>query len=81
MLADQIAMDAFLKERQGTDMEIVATAPPTRPFGEGIGVGVRKDDTELLAKINAGIKALRESGEYDRIAKQYFDFDIYGPQG
>ena len=81
MLADQIAMDAFLKSEQGTDMEIVATAPADPAFGEGIGVGVRKDDTELLAKINSAIKALRESGEYDRIAKQYFDFDIYGPQG
>ncbi len=31
--------------------------PPADPvFGEGIGVGVRKDDTELLEKINAGIK-------------------------
>ena len=80
MLADQIAMDAFVKSDQGKDMEIIATAPADPAFGEGIGVGVRKDDSELLAKVNAGIKSLLDSGEYDRIAKKYFDFDIYGPR-
>jgi polar amino acid transport system substrate-binding protein len=80
MLADQIAMDAFLKSDAGKDMETVAVAPPDPAFGEGIGVGLRKEDTELLAKVNAGIKALLASGEYDKIAKKYFDFDIYGPR-
>jgi len=79
MLADQIAMAAFVESEAGKDMEIVATAPADPAFGEGIGVGVRKEDTELLAKVNAAIKSLRDSGEYDRIASKYFDFDIYGP--
>ncbi|MBM3637701.1 MAG: amino acid ABC transporter substrate-binding protein, partial [Alphaproteobacteria bacterium] len=29
-------------------------------------------------KINAAIKAVRASGEYDTIAKKYFTFNIYG---
>jgi len=81
MLADQIAMDAFLKSEQGADMEIVATAPADPAFGDGIGVGLRKDDAELLAKVNAGIKSLLDSGEYDKVAQKYFSFDIYGPRG
>lgn len=81
MLADQIAMDALLKSDQGKDMQIIATAPADPIFGEGIGVGLRKEDAELRDKINAAIKSLRDSGEYDTIAKKYFDFDIYGPQG
>ncbi len=81
MLADQIAMDAFLKSDQGADMEIVATAPADPAFGDGIGVGLRKDDAELLAKVNAGIKSLLDSGEYDKVAQKYFSFDIYGPRG
>lgn len=80
MLADQVAMDTFLKSEQGAGMELVATAPEDPAFGEGIGVGVRKDDTELLAKVNAAIKSLLDSGEYDAIAKKYFDFDVYGPR-
>jgi polar amino acid transport system substrate-binding protein len=80
MLADQLAMDAFVKSDAGKDMEVVATAPADPAFGEGIGVAVRKEDTELLGKVNAGIKALLDSGEYDAVAKKYFDFDIYGPR-
>jgi polar amino acid transport system substrate-binding protein len=78
MLADQLAMNALLQTDQGKDMEIIANAPPDPAFGEGIGVGLRKDDKDLLAKVNAGIKALLENGEYDRIARNYFNFDIYG---
>lgn len=78
MLADQIAMDAFLKSDQGKDMEMKANAPADPLFGDGVGVGLRKDDTELLAKVNAGIKAIVANGEYEKIAKRYFDFDIYG---
>jgi polar amino acid transport system substrate-binding protein len=81
MLADQLAMDAFVKSDAGQDMEIVATAPADPAFGDGIGVALRKEDTELLEKVNAGIKALLESGKYDEIARKYFDFDIYGPRG
>jgi polar amino acid transport system substrate-binding protein len=80
MLADQLAMDAFVKSEAGKDTEVIATAPADPAFGEGIGVAVRKDDAELLAKVNAGIKALLDSGKYDEIAKKYFDFDIYGPR-
>jgi polar amino acid transport system substrate-binding protein len=78
MLADQLAMNALIKSDQGKDMEIVANAPPDPAFGEGIGVGLRKEDTDLLKKVNASIKALLETDEYDRIARNYFDFDIYG---
>ena len=47
-------------------------------FGIGVGAGIRKEDEELLTKINAAIKQIREDGTYDEIAKKYFSFDIYG---
>ncbi|KPH07560.1 transporter substrate-binding domain-containing protein (plasmid) [Rhizobium acidisoli] len=40
--------------------------------------GLRKEDTELKAKLNAAIAAVRANGQYDAITKKYFDFDIYG---
>ena len=39
---------------------------------------MRKGDSELRDKLNAAIDAIRASGEYDKIAKKYFDFDVYG---
>ncbi len=47
-------------------------------LGPGTGAGLRKDDNELREKINAAIKKIRASGEYDTITKKYFNFDLYG---
>jgi polar amino acid transport system substrate-binding protein len=47
-------------------------------LGAGVGVGIRKGDTDLKTKINAAIKAIRANGTYDKFSKKYFDFDISG---
>jgi len=47
-------------------------------LGPGTGGGLRKEDNELREKINAAIKKIHDSGEYDKITKKYFDFDPYG---
>jgi len=39
---------------------------------ERYGIVVRKGDTELLAKINEGLKAIRADGSYDQIYARYF---------
>ncbi|TPJ57239.1 transporter substrate-binding domain-containing protein [Mesorhizobium sp. B2-7-1] len=39
---------------------------------------MRKEDTALRDRLNAALKAVKASGEYDTITKRYFDFDIYG---
>jgi ADP-ribose pyrophosphatase YjhB (NUDIX family) len=40
--------------------------------------GEQMEDTALREKLNAAIKKVRESGDYDKITKKYFNFDIYG---
>ncbi|MXW85734.1 MAG: transporter substrate-binding domain-containing protein [Boseongicola sp. SB0667_bin_21] len=47
-------------------------------FGEGIGIGVRKEDGELRELLNEAIAAVREDGTYDQLVDQYFGYDIYG---
>lgn len=47
-------------------------------LGLGIGGGLRKEDTELLSKLNDAIAAVRASGKYAEISEKYFDFDPYG---
>jgi arginine/ornithine transport system substrate-binding protein len=46
-------------------------------FGTGAGVAMRKGDMQLQARINQAIKDIRADGTYQKIAKQYFDFDVY----
>lgn len=36
------------------------------------GIGVKKGNTELLKKINSGLKKVKDSGEYDKINKKWF---------
>ncbi|WP_457472100.1 ABC transporter substrate-binding protein [Pseudomonas sp. TE21394] len=47
-------------------------------FGEGVGIAVRKGDKELRERFNRAIVAVRESGEYQSIQRNYFKFDVYG---
>jgi polar amino acid transport system substrate-binding protein len=78
LLADSIALDAFLKSDTGKDYEMKAQAPDDPIFGQGVGGGLRKEDDELEGKLNTAIKALLGNGKYQEIAKKYFDFDISG---
>jgi len=39
---------------------------------EEYGIAVRKDDKELLEKINASLKKLKDNGEYDKIYAKWF---------
>ncbi|TIU81283.1 MAG: transporter substrate-binding domain-containing protein, partial [Mesorhizobium sp.] len=78
--ADSIALGEFLKSDQGKaccDLKGMV-APDDEVLGPGVGAGIRKEDTALKEKFNAGIKAIRANGKYDEISKKYFDFDIYG---
>ncbi|MDI3438471.1 ABC transporter substrate-binding protein [Erwinia sp. V90_4] len=72
------AESGFLKTPQGADYHI-AGKPLYDPkyFGEGVGIGLRKDDTARIAKINAAMAELHKNGTYDQLSKKYFSFDVY----
>ena len=53
------------------DFTTKATWPLDPIFGNGVGGGVRKDDTELKAKLNAGIANVVKSGKYDEMLSKY----------
>ncbi|WP_077962445.1 transporter substrate-binding domain-containing protein [Ensifer adhaerens] len=78
--ADAIALKAFLATDQGKECCDYKgdVAEDVAVIGPGVGVGLRKGETELKDKVNAAIKAIRDNGTYDTFSKKYFDFDIYG---
>ena len=78
VVADSLALAPFLESAEGACCEIKMELNDEEIFGIGVGAGIRKEDEELLTKINAAIKQIREDGTYDEIAKKYFSFDIYG---
>ncbi|MBP2315580.1 transporter substrate-binding domain-containing protein [Azospirillum soli] len=45
-------------------------------FGPGVGVGLRKEDTELKAAFDAAIASVVQDGTLARIAAKYVDFSV-----
>lgn len=80
VLADTVALnDGLLKTEDGADYEFVGPSFTDRKwFGDGAGIAVRKNDTDLKEKLNTAIERIRENGKYEEIRAKYFDFDVYG---
>jgi arginine/ornithine transport system substrate-binding protein len=80
LFGDTVALnEGLLKTDAGKDFEFVGPAySEEKWFGSGVGIAIRKSDTDLRDKFNAAIDAIRANGVWDRIAAKYFDFDIYG---
>ena len=78
VFADAMALDAgFLKTKPGNGFAFVGPDfRDQRWFGQGIGIGVRKGQSDLVAKLNAALAKLRTDGTYDGIASRYFEFDL-----
>lgn len=78
--ADSIAVDAFLASEAGQACCESAGAVADDPaiLGQGVGIGLRKGDTELMAKFNAAIAKVLADGTYEKISAPYFKSSIYG---
>lgn len=71
--ADGSALEAFLATEQGAACcEMKGQVPhDSETLGEGVGAGIRKGETELKDKINAGIAALAKAGTFKEITAKY----------
>lgn len=78
VMADSLALSPFLESDDGAGFEVKLILNDDAIYGIGVGAGIRKEDTELLAKVNAAIAQIRADGTYEAISAKYFDFDIYG---
>jgi lysine/arginine/ornithine transport system substrate-binding protein len=79
-LQDKVQAEiGFLKTPRGAEYQIVGgDIEDEKTLGTGAGIGLRKDDADLKAKIDKAIAEIRKDGTYNNIAKKYFDFDVYG---
>ena len=76
VLANSSALYDFLDTDQGKgccELKSIVDKPKDDPgiYGEGVGAGVRKEDTALRDKLNAAITAMAKAGKFDEITAKY----------
>ncbi|MBS7543013.1 ABC transporter substrate-binding protein [Ancylobacter oerskovii] len=78
VLADKVVLLEWLNSKDGACCKFTG-AEYTDPkyFGEGVGVGIRKDDPELVAMFNKAIDEILADGTYKTINAKYFPFSVY----
>ena len=62
-------------EKSGKPVVLVGPTFSGGAFGNGVGVGIRKDDTDLLNKFNKAINVARKNGKISELAIKWFGFD------
>jgi polar amino acid transport system substrate-binding protein len=78
VFGEKDALMDFLKRRYEAKCCKYLADVPRDPafFGEGIGIGVRQQDTDLKAMFNKALDEITADGTYARIAAKYFDFEV-----
>ncbi|ACK50036.1 extracellular solute-binding protein family 3 [Methylocella silvestris BL2] len=78
VIGDKDAISDFLKSRkEGQCCKIVADAPHEAAyFGNGVGVGLRKEDVALKAMFDKAIDETMADGSFAKLQSKYFDYKI-----
>ena len=81
VLADKRSVAAFLATPEGgACCRLLADVAPGEPLlGEGVGVGLRREDAGLRDALDAALAAVIADGTYDRIRAKYLPFDTKDP--
>tara|TARA_B100000579_G_scaffold184676_1_gene150539 strand:+ start:257 stop:1087 length:831 start_codon:yes stop_codon:yes gene_type:complete len=62
-------------EKSGKPVVLVGPTFAGGAFGNGVGVGLRKEDTQLMNDFNKAINTARKSGKISELAIKWFGFD------
>jgi polar amino acid transport system substrate-binding protein len=46
-------------------------------FGDGVGIAVKRDDTQLKGMIDTALRRLRQSGRYEELLLRYFPLRVF----
>jgi polar amino acid transport system substrate-binding protein len=72
IMADGITLASYLASEAGACCEQKGAVPlDVEILGAGVGIGIRKEDTALLEKINAAIDVLTDKGFFEEVTAKY----------
>jgi len=75
-LSDQGSMEKFMESAKGKEIAFIGPGLGGGPFGGGVGVGLRKADTDLLEMFNKAIDEARADGSLEKHFSKWFGKDI-----
>ena len=75
-LSDQGSMEKFMESDNGKNIAFIGPGLGGGPFGGGVGVGLRKADTDLLEMFNKAIDEARADGTLAEHFNKWFGKDI-----
>jgi len=78
-LAHRSSWQAFFQTEDGAGFDTFGpplTGGEYPVLGEGTGIGIRKEDTELLAMVNEALAAMKEDGTMKALSEKWFGYDI-----
>jgi polar amino acid transport system substrate-binding protein len=78
VIGDKDALSDYMKKRKEAQCCVLAADVPRDPayFGEGIGIGLRKEDKALKAMFEKALDSSVADGTFAKIRAKYFDFKI-----
>jgi len=78
VFGDKDAIDEYMKTHKEAECCVLAADVPRDPayFGDGIGIGLRKEDKALKAMFEKALDSCLADGTFARIRAKYFDFKI-----
>ncbi|QIB32872.1 ABC transporter substrate-binding protein [Ancylobacter pratisalsi] len=78
LLSDKVVELEWLNSKDGECCKFTgAEYKDPKYFGDGVGVGIRKDDPDLVAMFNKAIDEILADGTYKKINDKYFPFSVY----
>lgn len=76
-LIDGLAGYDYLKSDKGADLETVGNPISASEVQDAACIAIAKNRPALRAALNEAIQAIRRNGEYGKINRKYFDFNVY----
>lgn len=74
-LADMSYWQPVMDSERGQNLVLIGPPMVGGPYGEGIGVGIRQDDKDLVEMFNQAIEAAKAEGTITKLSEQWFGFD------
>jgi octopine/nopaline transport system substrate-binding protein len=66
----------LMQTEKGAEFTLIGPGLDGGPFGKGVGVGIRQEDTDLVEMFNKAIAEAKADGTINRLAQEWFGFDM-----